>query len=318
MEIGDFIKEMNKDVFSSFDHHLMVKLTPESFSEDVFQKRADDLISYLGGENSPAHVTFLLDEYGYIPGVYHCTFLKYFTAFLDICVTNAGAAGLGNWERLLKDSRSVFARKLNQSNQAYEEGYDIRHIGKRFFVQNRSNDISLSVHVSRKFQPPQRANFPVEQKWRRKHMKKNQFDLLKEIVDEVSRHDEDTKIQFLKENPEILFRTFRWRDRNNNSKENELRTKFARPFNVKTQLERLRLDEKDYLLVNFLLTQLLEKQKTEKRVSCMTRLDAFELWKFMLGKNAQPGDAFEPLTVDLIESILMIDIQTGAPRGEGV
>jgi len=316
MQIREIFKEMNNDVFSCFDHHLMVKLTPESFSKDVFQKRADDLISYLGGENSPAHVTFLLDEYGYIPGVYHCTFLKYFTAFLDICVTNARAAGLGDWERLLEDSRSVFARKLNQSNQACEEGYDLRYIGKRFFIQNGRNNSSLSVHVSRKFRPPQRTNFPVEQKWLMKSMKENPFHLLEEIVKEVSGKDDDTKIQFLKENPEILFRTFRWRDQYDRRKEKILWPTFERQFNVRYQLEKLRQGS-DTTLSDFLLSQLLDRQKTDKRVSCMTKLDAYELWKFTLDRIAQ-GNTLEPLTLDLIESILMVDIQTGAPRGEGV
>ena len=314
MKVRDIITEMNKDVFSSFDHHLMVKLTPGSFSKDVFQKRADDLISYLESENPPAHVTFLLDGYGYIRDVQHYTFTRYFPEFLKACEENANSVGLSDWRQLFFDSKRSIEHK-NQTSQKCEPGFDLKYTGKPF-TTNKRNNISLSVHVSRNIQPTQRANFHREQKWRKKFMEENQFHLLEEIVKQVSGNDDDTKIQFLEENPELLFWTFRWRDQYDKRQEQGLRLKFERQFNVRSQLDKLRR-ESDTELSNFLLTQLLNKQKTDKRISCMTKWDAYELWKFTLEKIVQE-DSIEPLTLDLVESILMIDIQTGAPWGEEV
>ena len=48
-------------------------------------------------------------------------------------------------------------------------------------------------------------------------MEENQFHLLEEIVNEVS--DDETKIQFLKDNPEIMFREFRWMNQSNKLQE---------------------------------------------------------------------------------------------------
>ena len=312
MKVRDIIKEMNKEVFSCFEHHLIVKLTPESFSEDAFQKRADDLISYLESGNPPAHVTFLLDGYGYIRDVQHYTFTRYFTEFLKACEEKADFVGLHDWRQLFSDSRSRIEYK-HKNKKKCEPGFDLKYTGKPFTTTERNN-ISLSVHVSRNIKPTQRANFHGEQKWRKKSIEKNQFDFLEEIVNQVSGKDDDTKIQFLEENPEILFRTFGWRDQKDKRDEQELRNTFERQFNVRSQLEKLRRGS-DTKLSDFLLTQLLDRQKTDKRASCMTKLDAYELWKFKLEKIVE-DDQIEPLTLDLVESILMIDIKTGAPRGE--
>ena len=315
MKVRDIITEMNKDVFSRFENHLMVKLTPESFSEDVFQKRADDLISYLKSENPPTHVTFSLDGYGYIRDVQHYTFIRYMTEFLGICEEKANSSELYEWKRFFSDSRSSLEGVQNK--QTCKPGYDLRYTGKPFFSKNRyDDDIFLSVHVSRNIRPPQRANFPTEQAWPIKRMKENQFLLLKEIVEEVSNNGEETKIQFLEENPEILFQTFSWIDQRNRPQTYELRKQFESQFNVGSQLEKSTRGS-DNAWPNFLLTQLLNKQKTERRVSCMTRLDAFSLWKSTSDRIAK-GDRLEPLTLDLVESILMIDIQTGAPRSEEI
>lgn len=314
MKVRDIITEMNKDVFSRFENHLMVKLTPESFSKDIFQQRADDLISHLENENPPTHVTFLLDEYGYIRDVPHYTFIQYLNEFLGICEQKANSPELSQWKQLFSNSRNPLDRNLKK--QTCEHGYDLRYTGKPFFSEKSYNGIYLSVHVSRNIRPPQRANFPTEQAWPIKRMKENQFLLLKEIVEEVSNNEEETKIQFLEENPEILFKTFSWIDQRNRLQTYELRKQFEPQFNVRTQLEKS-TQGSDNAWPNFLLTQLLNKQKTERRVSCITRLDAFSLWKSTSDRIAK-GERLEPLTLDLVESILMIDIQTGAPRSEEI
>ena len=311
MKVRDIIKEMNKEVFSRFDHHLIVKLTPESFSKDVFQQRADDLISHLESEYPPSHVTFLLDGYGYIRDVQHHTFIRYFTEFLGICEEKGNSVGLSDWRQLFSESKRSIGNK-NQTTEKCEPGFDLKYT-REPFTTNKRNNISLSVHVSRNIKPTQRANFHGEQKWRKKSIEKNQFDFLEEIVKQVSGKDDDTKMQFLEENPEILFRTFGWRDQYDRRREQELRTTFERQFNVRSQLGKLRQGS-DTTLSDFLLTQLLNRQKTDKRVSCMTRWDAYELWKFTLDRIAK-SDSIEPPTLDLVESILMIDIKTGAPWG---
>ena len=50
----------------------------------------------------------------------------------------------------------------------------------------------------------------------------------------------------------------------------------------------------------------------------MTKTDALELWKFTFERIIVEGDTIDPLTLDLVEPILMIDIQTGAPRSEEI
>ena len=72
-------------------------------------------------------------------------------------------------------------------------------------------------------------------------MEKNQFHLLEEIVNEVSgKGDDETKIQFLKDNPEIMFREFRWMNQSNKLQERVLNSIFERQFNVRSQLEKLK------------------------------------------------------------------------------
>ena len=149
-------------------------------------------------------------------------------------------------------------------------------------------------------------------------MGENQFHLLEKIVNEVSREgDVETKIQFLKENPEIIFRKFRWMNQSNKPQDRELNSIFERQFNVRSQLEKLKQGQGTEWS-NFLLIQLLDQQKTDKRLHSMTKTDASELWKFTFERIIVQGDTIDPLTLDLVESILMIDIQTGAPRSEEI
>ena len=107
MKVRDLITEMNNPVFSTYVNHLMVKLTPESFSRDIFQQRADDLISHLESENPPTHVTFLLDGYGYIREVPHYTFIQYLNEFLGICEKNANSPELSQWKQLFSRSKNT-------------------------------------------------------------------------------------------------------------------------------------------------------------------------------------------------------------------
>ena len=306
MKVRDIITELNKPVFSTYENHLMVKLTPESFSKDIFQQRADDLISHLESENPPTHVTFLLDGYGYIRDVPHYTFIQYLNEFLGICEEKASSPELSQWKQL-------FSRSKNTN-----KNHDLAYSGKPFISENLYNGIYLSVHVSRNIRSPQRAIFPEKQKWPIKIMEENQFHLLEEIVNEVSgKGDDETKIQFLKDNPEIMFREFRWMNQSNKLQERVLNSIFERQFNVRSQLEKLKQGWGTEWS-NFILTQLIEKQKTDKRSHCMTKLDALELWKFTFERIIVQGETIDPLSLDLVESILMIDIQTGAPRSEEV
>ena len=305
MNVRDIITELNNPVFSTYGIHLMVKLTPESFSKDIFQQRADDLISHLENENPPTHVTFLLDGYGYIRDVQHYTFIQHLNEFLGICEQTANSPELSQWKQL-------FSRSKNTN-----KNHDLAYSGKPFISENLYNRIYLSVHVSRNIRLPQRAIFQEKQKWPIKIMGENQFHLLEEIVNEVSgKGDDETKIQFLKENPEIMFRKFRWMGQSNKPQDKELNSIFERQFNVQSQLEELK-QGRETEWSNFILTQLLEKQKTDKRSHCITKLGASELWKFSFDRIVR-GETIEPLTLDLVESILMIDIQTGAPRSEEI
>ena len=52
--------------------------------------------------------------------------------------------------------------------------------------------------------------------------------------------DDETKIQFLKDNPEIMFREFRWMNQSNKLQERVLNSIFERQFNVRSQLEKLK------------------------------------------------------------------------------
>ena len=301
MKVRDIIREMNNPMFSTYESHLMVKLTPESFSKDIFHQRADDLISHLESENPPTHVTFLLDGYGYIRDVPHYTFIQYLNEFLGICEEKASSPELSRWKQL-------FSRSKNTN-----KNHDLAYSGKPFFSEDIYNQIFLSVHVSQNIRPSQRAIFQEKQKWQIKIMEENQFHLLEEIVNEVSgKGDDETKIHFLKENPEIMFRKFRWMDQRNKPQGKVLNSIFERHFNVRSQLEKLK-QEQGTEWSNFLLTQLLDRQKTDKRSHSMSITDASELWKFTFDRIVQ-GETIEPLTLDLVESILMIDIQTGAPR----
>lgn len=320
LKIGDIFRQMNNSLCSIFDHHLILKLSPELIRDGEFQKRADELITLLKWrDNPPSHVTFLLDGYGFIPNVYHYAFIQGFTEFLKACQDKSYSEGLDDWPVLFAELKNkIEGKQQGRYNQNCDEGYDLQPTGKVFVTvkRNSSRNFFVSVVVSRTSKRSQVRRFPDKQTWDIKRMNQKQFDFLETIVKEVSHNaDKDTKIRFLEQNPEILFSTFRIVEPMKTPSDKELRQKLTSNFNVQHLLSEIS-DGMAGQWEIFLLTKLLHEQNMNNRIS-MTKSDAFYLWKFTRDRIIK-GEEIQPLTLDLVESILGIDIRTGAPRGEEV